>query len=299
MSSDARRPRVVAFGDLFTDVVAHLHGDLRYADDVPARVTTHGGGAAANTAAWVADLGGAASFVGRVGDDVWGRAAVEVLVAAGVTCHVSADPTLPTGTCIVLVDGHGERSMITDSAASAVITVAALPTGVFVAGDHLHVSGFSFLHDVAREAALSALRLAGEAGMTRSVDPGAMAVVDAIGPDRLRSWLRGVDLLFPNGDEARLLAGLDDPVDAAEALADGVGAVVVKLGEDGAAWTDGSSTVQVDAPTVPVLDTTGAGDAFAAGFLGRWLQHAPPDEALAAGARSAARCVTRVGGRPS
>jgi sugar/nucleoside kinase (ribokinase family) len=299
MTEDVRPPQVVTLGDLFTDVVAHLHDDLRYADDVPARVTTHGGGAAANTAAWVADLGGQASFIGRVGDDVWGRAAVEVLVSAGVACHVSADPTLPTGTCIVVVDGHGERSMITDSGASSVISVSELPPDVFVAGDHLHVSGFSFLHDVAREAALSALRLAGENGMTRSVDPGAMAVVDAIGADRFRGWVKGVDLLFPNGDEARLLSGLDDPVDAAEALAGDLGAVVVKLGEDGAAWTDGSTTVQADAENVPVLDTTGAGDAFAAGFLGRWLKRESPEAALAAGARSAARCVTRVGGRPS
>ncbi len=299
MTADGRPDRVVAFGDLFTDVVAHLHGDLRYADDVPAGVTTHGGGAAANTAAWVAHLGRDASFVGRVGADVWGRAAVEVLVSGGVDCHVSSDVTLPTGTCIVLVDGHGERSMITDSGASARIRASDLPDPLFVPGNHLHVSGFSFLHDDAREAALAALRRAGERGMTRSVDPGALAVIESVGAERLRSWLRGVELLFPNGDEARLMAGHDDPIAAAETLAQEVGAVVVKLGEDGAAWTDGSSLVHAEAETVPVLDTTGAGDAFAAGFLGRWLEQGPPDAALAAGARSAARCVTRVGGRPT
>jgi sugar/nucleoside kinase (ribokinase family) len=190
--------------------------------------------------------------------------------------------------------------MITDSGASARIRTADLPSGLFVPGNHLHVSGFSFLHDDAREAALSALSRAADAGMTRSVDPGAMAVVESTGAERLSGWLRGVDLVFPNGDEARLMAGLDDPVEAAESLArdlDG-GAVVVKLGEDGAAWTDGVSVVHGEAETVPVLDTTGAGDAFAAGFLGVWLGEAPPDEALAAGAHAAARCVTRVGGRP-
>ncbi|MDH4158871.1 MAG: sugar kinase [Actinomycetota bacterium] len=299
MTDDARAGRVVAFGDLFTDVVAHLHGDLRYADDVPARVSTHGGGAAANTAAWVAHLGHDASFVGRVGADVWGRAAVEVLVSGGVDCHVSADPALPTGTCIVLVDGHGERSMVTDSGASAQIRASDLPGPLFVPGNHLHVSGFSLIHDAAREAALSALRQAGEHGMTRSVDPGAMAVIESVGAERLLDWLRGVDLVFPNEDEARVLAGVDDPVEAAEKLAQDVGAVVVKLGADGAAWTDGVSLVHRDAAGGPVLDTTGAGDAFAAGYLGQWLAQAPPDAALAAGVRTAALCVARVGGRPT
>jgi ribokinase len=290
---------VVTFGDLFTDVVAQLRGDLRYADDVPARVTTHGGGAAANTAAWLADVGVGTAFVGRVGDDVWGRAAVEVLESAGVDVHAASDASLPTGTCVVLVDGHGERSMVTDSGASAAISVGDLPVQLFVPGAHLHLSGFSFLHDAAREAALTALRLAGENGMTRSVDPGAMSVVQAVGADRLRGWLRGIDLLLPNEDEARLLAGVEDPVEAASSLVDGIGAVVVKLGEDGAVWTDGSSTVHGEAETVPVLDTTGAGDAFAAGFLSRWVADRHPDPALLAGARLAARCVTLVGGRPA
>lgn len=292
-------PRVVTFGDLFTDVVAQLRGDLRYADDVPARVTAHGGGAAANTAAWLADLGVPTAFVGRVGDDVLGRAAVDLLVMAGVDVHAVADATLPTGTCIVLVDSHGERSMVTDSGASAAIAVADLPVERFVEGTHLHVSGFSLLHDAAREAALTALRLAGEHGMTRSFDPGAVSVIESIGAERLRSWLRGVDLLLPNEDEARRLAGMDDPEEAARSLVDGIGAVVVKLGEDGALWTDGLTTVYGEAETVPALDTTGAGDAFAAGFLARWLADREPEAALRSGALTAARCVTLVGGRPA
>lgn len=289
---------VVTFGDLFIDVVAQLRGDLRYGDDVPARVTTRGGGAAANTAAWLADHQVPTAIVGRVGDDVWGRAAVEVLVAAGVVVHATADPSLPTGTCVVLVDAAGQRTMVTDSGASAAISVSDLPLGLFVPGAHLHVSGFSFLHDRAREAALTALRVAAENGMTRSVDPGASSVIDSVGAERLRGWLRGVDLLIPNEDEARALSGLDDPVAAARSLVDGIGAVVVKLGGDGAVWTDGANTVHGPAETIPVLDTTGAGDSFAAGFLSRWLLDRDPAASLAAGAATAARCVTLVGGRP-
>lgn len=298
MTASAPVLQVLTFGDLFTDVVAQLRGDLRYADDVAARITTHGGGAAANTAAWLASLGVQAGFIGRVGDDVWGRAAVEVLEAAGVAVHAGADSGLATGTCVVLVDSHGERSMVTDPGASAQIPVGDLPLDRFVAGAHLHVSGFSLVHDGSREAALTALRLAGEHGMTRSFDPGAVSVIETIGAERLRGWVRGVDLLLPNEDEALRLAGLDDPEDAAVSLVDGLGAVVVKLGEDGALWTDGSSTVRGEAETVPVLDTTGAGDAFAAGFLDTWLVDRDPELALQAGARTAARCVTLVGGRP-
>lgn len=296
--ADHGPPAVVTFGDLFIDVVAQLRDGLRYGDDTPARITTHGGGAAANTAAWLADLQVPTAIVGRVGDDAWGRAAVEVLEAAGVVVHAAYDPSRPTGTCVVLVDADGQRTMVTDSGASAAIAVGDLPTALFVPGAHLHLSGFSFLHDRAREAALSALRLAAESGMTRSVDPGAAAVIDAVGADQLRGWLHGVDLLIPNEEEARRLAGDPDPIAAARSLVDGIGAVVVKLGADGAVWTDGRSSVHGAATAVPVLDTTGAGDSFAAGFLSRWLVDRDPSGSLAAGAAAAARCVTLVGGRP-
>ena len=110
---------------------------------------------------------------------------------------------------------------------------------------------------------------------------------------------RGVDLLLANQDEAAVLAGVASSHEAAERLGDTYREVVVKLGADGALWQQGFITASAPAERgVEVVDTTGAGDAFAAGFLASWLLHPEPETALAAGNRLAARAVGKVGARP-
>jgi sugar/nucleoside kinase (ribokinase family) len=142
-------------------------------------------------------------------------------------------------------------------------------------GDHLHVVGYALLRDGPRASALAAIDRARAAGVTVSVDPSSWALlrVGAIPP---------VDLLLPNAAEAALLS--DHPA----------GTLVTKLGPDGARWGD----ARVPAEPVEVVDTTGAGDAFAAGFLTARLGGAGPREALEAGCRLAARAVAQVGARP-
>ena len=110
---------------------------------------------------------------------------------------------------------------------------------------------------------------------------------------------RGAGLLLPNAEEAQMLSDERDPESAARALAARFSEVVVTLGADGALWTDGCRSVHRDAvPVEAVVDSTGAGDAFAAGLLAARLEGAAPEEALAAGARLAAEAVGRPGGRP-
>src|SRR5205085_7602226 len=116
----------------------------------PVRVTISGGGAAANTAAWLAATGQPVAFVGRVGDDAFGRAAVDDLVRAGVDVRVAVDATRPTGTCIVVVAPNGVRTMFPDTGANAGLDRADLPQDLLAAGPparHLHVSGYSLLNE--------------------------------------------------------------------------------------------------------------------------------------------------------
>ncbi|HMJ94895.1 MAG TPA: PfkB family carbohydrate kinase, partial [Thermoleophilaceae bacterium] len=133
------------------------------------------------------------------------------------------------------------------------------------------------------------------AGISVSVDPSSAALLS---PDFL-DHAEGAGLLLPNVEEARALTGEHDPERAARALAARFGEVVVTLGSDGALWTDGGESVRCDAvPVETVVDSTGAGDAFAAGLLAARMEGAAPAEALAAGAGLAARAVSRPGGRP-
>jgi sugar/nucleoside kinase (ribokinase family) len=264
--------RLVVLGDLMVDVVARSSGPLARGSDTPARVTMHGGGSASNVAAWAASLGTPVALVCRVGDDERGRIAVAELRAAGVDVHADVDPARPTGTCVVLVEPDGERTMLPDPGANNA------PLGGIPPGDHLHVVGYALLRDGPRASALAAIEQARAAGMTVSVDPSSWAFL-------YPGAIPAVDLLLPNEEEAEL-AGT-----AAE--------VVTKLGPAGARWTDGTETITVPAEPVAVVDTTGAGDAFAAGFLTARLAGADPRAALQAGCHVAARAVAQVGGRPS
>jgi sugar/nucleoside kinase (ribokinase family) len=272
--------RVVVLGDLMADVVAAHDTSIAPGSDTPARIAFHPGGAAANVAAWLARTGADVTLIGRVGQDPAAEVALGGL--AGVDLRVTRDARRPTGTCVVLVAPGGERTMLPDPGANDALSIDDLPDDAF-AGGVLHVSGYALLRHGSRAAALTAIDRARDAGMKISVDPASAAPLanDPIFLDRITP----IDLLLPNEDEAEVLGRqLNVPE------------IVITRGARGATWTNGFETVEERAVPVDVVDTTGAGDAFAAGFLSVW----PPDvqEALAAGARLAAEAVQRRGGRP-
>ena len=289
---------VIVVGDLMVDVVAVMSGPLVRGSDTPSQITTTGGGAAANVAAWLAHQGVPTSYVGRVGNDALGRDSTDVLTEAGVHAWVTIDDTAPTGTCVVLVEPGGERSLLPDGGANATLLPADVPPTAFRPGGHLHLSGYALLAAGSREAAITALALAAAARMTVSVDPSSAALLAEVGSARFLDWTRGVHLLLTNAEEATVLTGAADPHEAAAALAETYREVVVKLGPGGAVWQSGFIAASAPAERVEVIDTTGAGDAFAAGFLASWLLHPEPETALAAGNRLAARAVGQVGARP-
>lgn len=271
--------RVVVLGDLNVDVVAVQAATLAHGSDTPARVSLRPGGGGANVAAWLAKAGVEVTLIGRVGTDALAPVALSGL--AGVDLQVVHDPTRATGTCVVLVAPGGERTMLPDPGANDALSVADLPA---LHGDVLHVSGYALLRPGSRGAALAAIERAREAGMKISVDPASAAPL-ANDPVFLQR-IKPIDLLLPNADEAAVLGRQID-----------VPEVVVKFGANGARWTNGVETIVGRAVSVDeVVDTTGAGDAFAAGFLSVWPDGMAAD-ALAAGARLAAKAVTRVGSR--
>jgi sugar/nucleoside kinase (ribokinase family) len=286
--------RVVVLGDVMVDVVARLSGPLATGSDSPAVIHFHGGGSAANTAAWLAAAGAEPVLAGRVGDDDRGRLARDELVAAGVDARLAADPELPTGTCVVLVGPDGERTMVPDAGANEALDEADL-VDLLQPDDLLHVAGYALLRPGSRPAARAAIARALEAGMSVSVDPSSSALLS----DDFLEWAGGSNLLLPNASEAHALTGDSDPERAARTLAARFDEVVVTLGPAGALWTDGDEVLRAAAvPVDAVVDSTGAGDAFAAGFLSGRAAGASTAEALAAGCKLAARAVTTPGARP-
>jgi len=291
-------PRVVVLGDLVYDLLARIEGPVAFGTDTFAPIHAVGGGSGANAAAWLASLGIETHLVGRIGDDVLGEVLVDELRSVGVTAHLARDPSIGTGKVFVLVDGAGERTMITDRGAGEALSPGDLPAELFDGG-HLHLSGYAFSGGSRRESALKALRLAREAGMSVSVDPSSVPLLGEIGPERFLGWTRGADLCFPNLEEGTLCGGEREPDRVAERMLDHYPAVVLKLGAAGALYA-GADGERVRLPAEParVADTTGAGDALCAGFLAAWLSGAPTAAALRRGVELAARTVERFGARP-
>jgi ribokinase len=283
---------VLCVGDVMVDVVAKLPGPLAFGSDTPAPIGIHGGGAAANVAAWLVEAGASATFFGRIGDDSFGLRAVEELTAAGVEPLVTIDPLLPTGTCIVLVNEQGDRTMIPCAGANDASSDAAL---VPASADQFYLSGYSLLSAGSRPFGLAALEVARARGWPIAIDAASSAPLASVGAATFLDWIGTDVLLFANTDEALVLTGHSDPAVAAQALAKQCGAAVVKRGVAGAVWSDGAETRSVPAVTTAVVDSTGAGDAFAAGFL---AAASGVDDALALAVRLAARAVSRVGARP-
>ncbi|MCD0451864.1 sugar kinase [Actinocorallia sp. API 0066] len=294
--------RVVVVGDLMTDAVARAAYPLAKGSDTPASVTMHGGGSGANVSAWLAVEGVEVAFVGRRGSDINGRNRDMELMGYGVDARLVMDPERPTGTCVVLITHKGDRTMMSDPGANGALLPDDIPADLFTPGAHLHVSGYSLLNEGSRNAALHALRMAGKAGMSVSVDGASSSPLKRAGAEPFFEWTHGTKLLIVSTSEAEALTGRDEPELAAKVLTAWYPQVVIKMGDEGALWYTNGRPEPIVAPADPVekvVDGTGAGDAFIAGFLPAWLDGKPPAEALAAGNRLAARAITHLGARPT
>jgi sugar/nucleoside kinase (ribokinase family) len=293
--------RVVVVGDLMTDTVARATLPLSRGSDTPATVTMHGGGSGANIAAWLAVDGCEVAFVGRRGADIAGRNRDMELMGYGVDARLVMDPERPTGTCVVMVTHKGDHTMLSDPGANSALSPDDLPKDLFTPHSHLHLSGYTLLNEGSRAAGLAAFGQARRAGMTISVDGASAAPLERAGAEPFLELTNGATLLFVNADQGRVLTGRSEPEQAARVLNAWYPQVVMKLGAEGALfYANGRpDPVRVPAPPVEhVVDATGAGDAFCAGFLPAWLDKKPPGEALASGCRLAARALSLVGARP-
>lgn len=289
-------PLIHVIGEVMVDVIAITSSPPAPGSDAQATVSDQDGGSAANVAAWLADLGAPVELIARVGSDAPGDSAVERLEAAGVVLRIQRDTDRATGRCVVIVTPDGERTMFPDPGANA--HLAHVDTRTWRTGEHLHASGYSLLREGSRAAILGALERARASGLTVSVDASSEAPLRDLGPETFLGWLEEGDLLFANAAEAQALTGGTSPEEAVAALVERGLVAVVKRGSAGALAGAGNGRWSVPAAPADARDTTGAGDAFAAGFLASWTRDRDVEEALRLATRLAARAVTLQGGRP-
>jgi len=278
------------------DWLVRPEGPLAIGSDRRAAVVARPGGSAANQAVWLAHFGVAVDFVGRVGEADHAEQTT-MFRRAGVAPWLAADPERETGRLVALVDPSGERSFLTDRGANEALCDADIPDDLLARADLIHLTGYSFVSETSRRAVRRVIERAGAAPI--SIDPASAEFLREIGPDNFLAWTRGAAICFPNSDEAATLTGSADPETQMAALARDYPLVVVKRGARGCEAAEGALRWRTPAPPAKAIDTTGAGDAFVAGFLAARLADAPIAQCLARAAAAGAAATETIGGRPA
>jgi ribokinase len=283
-ASGSATPRIVVLGDLALDIVIRPSRALETGTDVAGGIAFVQGGSAATTARWLARLGARTTLIAAVGRDSVGRALVEAVRADGVTARVMRVAGARTARIAVLVDAGGERSFVPDRGAADRLDPADLRTAWFDRGQALHLPAYSLLGDPLGAAGRRAIELARAAGAIVSVDLASIAPLLAGGRRAANDLIASAapDILFATGSEAEALLG-GAPV---ERLLDLTGIAVIKRGQKGATVLarSGAEQLRFEVATAPiaVVDSTGAGDAFDAGFLVGWFAARAAGRALPA-----------------
>jgi sugar/nucleoside kinase (ribokinase family) len=255
------------------------------------------GGSAANTVAGVAELGGRGAYACKVASDEWGRFYAEDLRRLGITVAAAQAPAGVTGTVVVMITPDAQRTMFTHLGVSADLMPEDLDAEMIAASKWLYVEGYLLPGETTREAALEAIGIAREKGVKV-----ALTVSDpfCVGACRDLFWelLGGsVDLLFCNEAEAKALTGLDDLVACANAIHRHAGSVALTYGARGSLLVHEKQVHPIEGVSVQAVDTTGAGDMYAAGIL-HGITHGlswPAAGRLAS--HAAARVVAHLGAR--
>jgi sugar/nucleoside kinase (ribokinase family) len=276
-------------GDLVEDIVVWLETAPAYGTDTPAQIFRRRGGSAASVAVHAATAGTPARFVGQIGNDRLGRQLVAELEGVGVDVRVGCDGT--TGSIVVLVDPSGERTMLPDRAAA--MQLADLPAGALDGITWLHVPAYSLVVEPLGATSRKAIAAARTSGASISIDASSTGPIESFGIARFLEMVEKLApvVFFANDAEAALLGlGRGYPLP-------GAALTVIKAGAEPVLLlpANGDSAIVPVTPVNVVADTTGAGDAFAAGFITAMMAGAGPTAAAEAGCRKAATVLVQPG----
>lgn len=263
-----------------------------------ARVSRCAGGSAANTIAGVVDFGGTAAYAGKVGSDELGEFWLSDLRKLGVKIEVPQSAG-QTGTCVVLITPDAQRTMLTHLGLSSTLGPEDIVESEIAKADYVYIEGYLFTGESTMKAALRAIELAKKHEVKV-----AFTVSDPflIGMHRELFWelIAGpVDLLFCNLEEARSLTGLVDPVDCAQKIHRHAADVALTLGAEGSLLIHSGQVTPVEGVPVDAVDTTGAGDMYAAGILYGLTNGLSWHQAGHLASHAAARVVGQLGARLS
>ena len=313
---------VVAFGNAIVDILARVDDvflqenslqkgimtliDADTAERLYAKATggvTCSGGSAANTAAGIASLGGKPAFIGKVADDPLGEIFARDIRRAGVffeTAPLPYEPSHPTGRSFVFVTNDAQRTMCTFLGACSRLTVKDADEEVTTAAAITYIEGYLWDKPEAKAALMCAADMARSAKRRVALSLSDPFCVTRHKASFLELIDKNVSLIFCNEEEIKTLLDVSDLNDALDLCSELCETVVVTLGEKGAVTVTGKERFSIPAAApFGVVDTTGAGDLFAAGFLTAFAAGEPVDSCLKTGQTAAAEIISHYGARPA
>lgn len=310
MTDKPKSPSFVVVGDVMVDTFARSRDRITLGTDHSATISRHVGGQAANTSSWLAWVGAPVTLIAACGADTNGQWVSKELSSLGVHPNLTVVDR-PTGVCSVVVDTDGSRTMFSDPGANQ--GVEHLADGSWTddissaeGPCHVHVSGYLAERDHTIIASLLQLAKSLTTPPFTSVDTAALTTT-ASHRRALLSALPNLDVLLGTFEELASFADFpgapgseSDLIDHWRRTHSFTGTIVIKRGADGAVADDGDQRLFVAAQPTHVVDTTGAGDAFCAGFLAAWiLNRADLGAALESGTKTASSAISRIGAGPA
>ncbi len=255
------------------------------------------GGSAANTIVGIAEFGGKAAYVGKVGNDSMGQFFLDEMRGMGISIEATPAADDPTGTCAILITPDAQRTMLTNLGASGVLSADDIVESEVEQSKYIYIEGYLLCGPETRSAAYRAIELAQKHGVKIAFTASDPFLVNT---NREEIWdlVKGpVDMFFCNEEEARSLTGHEDASDCAQEIHKHCENVALTLGADGSILMNEGDIIRIEGVSVEAVDTTGAGDMYAGGLLFGITNGLDWQQAGKLASHAAGRIVSQMGAR--
>ena len=283
--------KIIFVGDVMQDILISHKDEIAFGSDTQANIKIQGGGSATNAAVWASTQNLEVGLVARIGDDQTGKIILEELNRPNLNLNLVKTNGVSSGSCAILIDATGERSMFPDPGANIFLTSNDVPKEWFEQAEIIHISAYSLLRKNTKNAIGEIIKIAKENGLKTSVDvASSQPLIDNDGFNALKD-LAPWDYLFANKDEAQVLGDITKIKSLSKNL-------ILKQGSKESLWIKEDFEIKDVPEKVEIVDLIGAGDAFAAGFLVSVINKETPQNTLKNANQLGAKAVGISGARP-
>ena len=283
--------KIIFVGDVMQDILISHKEKIAFGSDTQANIKMQGGGSATNAAVWAATQNLEVGLVARIGDDNAGKIILEELNRPNLNLNLVKTENVSSGSCAILIDATGERTMFPDPGANIFLTSQDVPKEWFNQAKIIHISAYSLLRKNTKNAIGEIIKIAKDNGLKTSVDvASSQPLIDNDGFNALNE-LAPWDYLFANKDEADVLGDITEIKSLCKNL-------ILKQGSKESLLITENTEIKDIPEKVEVVDLIGAGDAFAAGFLVSVINKETPQNTLKIANQLGAKAVSISGARP-